>query len=162
MTTNLQHSRRPFGGRPLVGSAFAACLLVGGIAVSVAANPAALLPSGKSVATCQLDYQRADNMWAPFGVPNGSLGTESVALTSGQKKAFLTDWKYEKMRNDGYRYYGSHLRIATNRSGQTMSVTIRGWEGNLLGGITLRTYPVTLAPNTSRQFKHDLVDVLCQ
>jgi hypothetical protein len=129
-------------------------------------QPAGTLPtattSTTTAGTCQFDYQRADNMWAPAGVPKGSLGTESIALVSGQKQVFLTDWKYEKLRNDGARYYGSHLRTATNRSGQTIRLTVRGWVGDLISGTTLKTYPVSLNPNTSAQFRADLVDVLCQ
>ena len=117
--------------------------------------------TGVAVA-CQLDYQRADNMWAPLGVPNGSLGTETLGLATGQKKVFLTDWKYEKVRNDGATYYGSHLRIATNRSAGTISLTVRGWVGDIITGTTLRTYAVGLPPNTSKKFQDDLVDVSCQ
>ena len=117
MTINLQHSRRrPLGGRPPVRFTFAACLLAGITAASVAAKPAAISPRSASFADCQLDYRRADNMWAPEGQPSASLGTETIGLAVGQKKVFITDWKYEKLRNDGTRYYGSHLRIATNRS----------------------------------------------
>ena len=119
-------------------------------------------PGAGSVASCQLEYQRADNMWAPRGVPNGSLGTETIGLAVGQKKAFLTDWKYEKMRNDGTTYYGSHLRIATNRSANAISLTVRGWVGDILSGTTLREYTVGLPPNTSKQFQDDLMNVLCQ
>jgi hypothetical protein len=119
-------------------------------------------PGTGSVPACQLDYQRADNMWAPLGVPNGSLGTETLGLATGQKQAFLTDWKYEKVRNNGTTYYGSHLRIATNRSAGTISLTVRGWVGDIFTGTTLRTYTVGLPPNTSKKFQDDLVDVRCQ
>jgi hypothetical protein len=162
MTTSSQHSRRrPFGGRLIVPSALAACLLAGGTVASVAWRPAAPSPRGESFADCQLDYRRADNMWAPAGQPSASLGTESVGLTAGQKRLFITDWKYEKVRNDGTQYYGSHLRIATNRSARPMSLTVRGWVGDVFN-FALRTYPVSLPAYASKQFKADLVDVLCQ
>ena len=162
MTTNSQPSRRrPFGGRPLVRSAFAACLLAGGTVAIVAAKPAAHPWRGESFADCQLDYRRADNMWAPAGQPSASLGTETIGLVAGQKKAFITDWKYEKLRNDGTRYYGSHLRIATNRSARTIRMTIRGWTGDVFN-FSFKDIPVALLPNTSANLRHDLVDVLCQ
>ena len=163
MTINSQHSRRrTLGGRPPARFALAACLLAGITAASVAAKPAAVSAPGVSVADCQLDYRRADNMWAPEGQPSASLGTETIGLAAGQKRVFITDWKYEKLRNDGATYYGSHLRIATNRSAHPMSLTVRGWVGDIITGMTLRTYPVGLPANTSKQFKADLVDVLCQ
>ena len=114
-----------------------------------------------AVAACQLEYQRADNMWAPFGVPKGSLGTETIGLMVGQKKVFDTDWKYEKVRNDGTSYYGSHLRIATNRSGQTIRLKLWGYVVDLAGW-NLRPFSVSLAPNTSKQFQDDLAEVECQ
>ena len=162
MTTNSQHSRRrPFGGRLIAPSALAACLLAGGTVASVAWRPAAPSPRGESFADCQLDYRRADNMWAPAGQPSASLGTETIELAVSQKRVFITDWKYEKQRNDGTRYYGSHLRIATNRSARPMRLTVRGLVGDLFNW-SIRDYPVSLPPNTSTQFKADLVDVLCQ
>lgn len=162
MTTLLQNSRRRrFGGRPLGWSAMAACLLAGGTVASVAAKPAAISPRSASFADCQLDYRRADNMWAPTGQPSASLGTETIGLAVGQKKVFITDWKYEKLRNDGTRYYGSHLRIATNRSARTIRMTVRGWTGDVFN-FSFRDVPVALLPNTSANLRHDLVDVLCQ
>lgn len=162
MNTMLQHSRRRlFGGRPFVWPALAACLLAGGTVASVAAKPAAISPRSASFADCQLDYRRADNMWAPTGQPSASLGTETIGLAVGQKKVFITDWKYEKLRNDGTRYYGSHLRIATNRSARTIRMTVRGWTGDVFN-FSFRDVPVALLPNTSANLRHDLVDVLCQ
>lgn len=162
MTTNSQHSRRrPLGGHPLVRSAFAACLVAGLTAATTAPSPAAPSGRGESFADCQLDYRRADNMWAPTGQPSASLGTESIGLAVGQKKVFITDWKYEKLRNDGTRYYGSHLRIATNRSGRTIRMTVRGWTGDIFNA-SFRDVPVSLLPNSSANLRHDLVDALCQ
>jgi hypothetical protein len=65
--------------------------------------------------SCTLEYRRADNMWAPAGQPSPSLGVESVIVAKGQARSLLTDWKFEKLRNDGTTYYGSHFRLATNR-----------------------------------------------
>lgn len=73
---------------------------------------------------CMLEYQRADNMWAGPGRPDGSLGVESITLQPGEKKVFITDWRYEKLRNDGTNYYGSHLRIATNKSARRVDVRL--------------------------------------
>ncbi|HEU4566377.1 MAG TPA: hypothetical protein VFS05_17060 [Gemmatimonadaceae bacterium] len=73
---------------------------------------------------CVLEYQRADNMWAAAGRPDGSLGVESIALQPGQKKVFITDWRYEKQRNDGTNFYGSHLRIAANKSARRIDVRL--------------------------------------
>jgi hypothetical protein len=99
-----------------------------------------------------VDYQRADNMWAPFGKPVGALGTESLSLLDGQSKLFFTDWKYEKNRNDGSNYYGSHLRIATNQSTrpvklQTHTALSTGW--------------MTLNAGETKQFQADLAQVSC-
>lgn len=63
-------------------------------------------------AACTLEYQRADNMWAAAGRPDGTLGIETINLLPGQRKVFITDWAYEKRVNDGSNYYGSHLRLA--------------------------------------------------
>ena len=101
---------------------------------------------------CRLDYQRADNMWAPFGKPTGTLGTETISLADGQAKLFFTDWKYEKQRNDGSNYYGSHLRIATNPGTrplklQTQTQLSSGW--------------VTINAGETKQFQSDLAQVSC-
>ena len=101
---------------------------------------------------CRLDYQRADNMWAPFGKPTGTLGTETISLADGQAKLFFTDWKYEKQRNDGSNYYGSHLRIATNPGTrplklQTQTQLSSGW--------------LTINAGETKQFQADLAQVSC-
>jgi hypothetical protein len=101
---------------------------------------------------CRLDYQRADNMWAAFGRPVGSLGTESISLLDGQTRIFITDWKYEKLRNDGANYYGSHLRIATNPGARpvwlrTHTALAAGW--------------LTLNAGETKSFQADLDEVSC-
>ncbi len=40
---------------------------------------------------CRLEYQRADNMWAALGRPDGALGTETLTLQPGETKVFTTD-----------------------------------------------------------------------
>jgi hypothetical protein len=94
------------------------------------ATPPATLPS------CKLDYQRADNMWAAAGRPDGNLGTESIAEAYGQTKVFITDWAYEKRVNDGNNYYGSHLRIATNTGAGVVALRLNNPTAALFGGVT--------------------------
>jgi hypothetical protein len=100
---------------------------------------------------CVLEYQRADNMWAAPGRPDGNLGTETVTFTGW--KDFKTDWTYEKQRNDGVHFYGSHLRVATNRG--TRQVVL--W---IISGIMLSE--VGLQPGQSQQFHDDLRGVDCK
>ena len=67
-----------------------------------------------SAQECRIEYQRADNMWAAPGRPDGQLGSETLTLKPGETKVFSTDWKFEKRRNDGTNYYGSHVRVLRN------------------------------------------------
>jgi hypothetical protein len=101
---------------------------------------------------CVLEYQRADNMWAAFGRPDGGLGTETISVSPGATKYFNTDWGNERLRNDGTHYYGSHLRIATNTGSRQVVLRIRTpvWFGE-----------VSLLPGQSQQFQHDLTWVRC-
>lgn len=117
---------------------------------------------------CKLDYQRADNMWAAFGRPDGPLGTEKISLPPAQNKVFNTDWTYEKKRNDGSNYYGSHLRIATNVGSnvgsntirlQLRSVTLTGLEVFLRTGTD--TFWIRMAPGRAEQFQADLMEMAC-
>ena len=121
--------------------------------------PAQPAPSGESMEACVLDYRRADNMWA--GQPSASLGTETITLAVGQKLTFITDWRYEKLRNDGTHFYGSHLRVATNRSSRTVRMELRGWVGNIFD-FRYTVYPVAIGPNNGGLFSADLVSVTCQ
>jgi hypothetical protein len=122
-------------------------------------------PGGGSLASCRLDFQRADNMWAGFGAPTGSLGTESISLSPGQNKVFITDWKYEKQPNDGTNFYGSHLRIGANPTSSTIRLHLRSWT---LTGLQVfartgnDTFWIRLDPNTNRQFQADLMEVFCE
>ena len=88
----------------------------------------ALTLSARPIAaqSCILEYSRANNMWAGWGSPGGELPTETVTLKAGEKKVFATDWAYEKQRNDGTTYYGSHLRRAVNRGSSPVQVRLRG------------------------------------
>ena len=122
-------------------------------------------PGGGSPASCRLDFQRADNMWAAFGSPTGSLGAESISLAPGQNKVFVTDWKYEKQPNDGPNFYGSHLRIGANPTSSTIrlhlrSLTLTGLQVFARTGND--TFWIRLDPNTTRQFQADLMEVFCE
>ncbi len=106
-------------------------------------------------ASCKLDYQRADNMWAAAGRPDGLLGVESITLKAGENKVFITDWKYEKQRNDGVTYYGSHLRVATNSSSRPIRLQVVTAAGMVMS-------TVRLDPNTRKEFRDDLNAVYCE
>ena len=114
--------------------------------------------------TCLLEYQRADNMWAGFGMPTGILGVESISMRAGDSKYFITDWKYEKTRNDGTTYYGSHLRVATNKGQRRVAIQVKTLD--ITGLISFvrtgtNTYRVTLEPGTVTKFRADLMEVAC-
>ena len=94
-------------------------------------------------------------MWAAFGRPDGLLGVESITLAAAEHKVFITDWKYEKQRNDGTTYYGSHLRMATNASSRPVRL-------QLISGAGAVTSTVRLDPNTSKEFQADLREVSCE
>ena len=121
--------------------------------------------------SCVLEYQRADNMWAAFGRPDGALGTETITLAPGTSRVFVTDWKYEKTRNDGTNYYGSHLRIATNKGQIPATVevvsatsTVESMLGNFLGGaikLAWNRARVGMAQSSTRQYRADLAVVSC-
>ena len=101
---------------------------------------------------CTLEDQRADNMWAAEGRADGSLGIESITLLPGQTKVFITDWRYEKRRNDGTNHYGSHLRLARvpGDSGPTHFRLVNVWETQ------------QLQPGSGwKSYRHDLQEVRC-
>ena len=130
----------------------------------------AVAPSS-SAQSCTLEYQRADNMWAAFGRPDGALGKETVAVPVGTTKVLATDWKYEKKRNDGTNYYGSHLRIVANTGTTPVQVMIvsaalnfRMMLDNVMTGskeLSWNSGLVTIDPGASRLFKSDLGEVRC-
>ena len=104
---------------------------------------------------CKLEYQRADNMWAAAGRPDGNLGVETIAFAGpNQSQSFNTDWRYEKLRNDGRNFYGSHLRIAKNAGARQVVLK--------LVTATKHYEDVSLQPGQSQQFQHDLRAVLCR
>lgn len=74
----------------------------------------------------QPDYWRADNMWAAAGKPDGQLGKETISLLSGKARVFVTDWRYEKRRNDGTDFYGSHGRFLQNTGSVPIDVVLKG------------------------------------
>ena len=105
---------------------------------------------GAAVGSCALDYERADNMWATR--PDGDLGVESITLQWGQMKVFSTDWRYEKLRNDGTNYYGSHLRRATNRGTTLVRVrTVAPFSGGY----------DNIPPGVTHAYQADLAEVSC-
>jgi len=136
-------------------------------------------------APCVFEYRRADNMWSDWGRPDGLIGAETITLQPGQKKVFVTDWSYEKQRNDGTNFYGSHLRRAVNRGSGPLQIRLRGPAsmftfaktavtlasnllqntafgavGGKLVGIVLGSSP-TFQPGDSALFRHDLAEVSC-
>jgi hypothetical protein len=136
-------------------------------ATPITTTPATSTPATATPApaSCRVDYQRADNMWAAFGRADGQLGTESIALPPGQSRVFVTDWKYEKQRNDGTNFYGSHLRIASNPTARPVRLQLRT---TTLTGLLIfartgsDTFWIRLDPNASKQFQADLMEVYCE
>ncbi|HKP16377.1 MAG TPA: hypothetical protein VJT85_09930 [Gemmatimonadaceae bacterium] len=142
-------------------------------------------PAFAQTAPCVFEYRRADNMWANWGRPDGLIGTETITLQPGQKKVFVTDWSYEKQKNDGTNFYGSHLRRAVNRGAGPLQIKVRGpgsmfsfakvaaalvsttLQPTVLGGtagafvkLVLGSSP-TFQPGDSALFRHDLAEVSC-
>ena len=93
------------------------------VLVSLAAVAASALAQ-----ECKIEYQRADNMWAAPGRPDGQLGTETLTLKPGETKVLNTDWKYEKRRNDGTNFYGSHVRVLRNTGNLPVRLAMKGNE----------------------------------
>jgi hypothetical protein len=87
-------------------------------------------------------------MWAT----DGNLGPETVTVSPGWKRWFITDWKYEKLRNDGVRFYGSHLRVAKNTGTMNVGLSIKNQFGSKL---------VPMQPGQTQQFRDDLEYVFC-
>jgi hypothetical protein len=114
-----------------------------------------------------LQYWRADNMWAAPGRPDGNLGMESITLADGQKRVFVTDWKYEKTRNDGTNFYGSHGRRLTNSGSRPVDVKLTTFNDILptmlakLTAAALKLPPnyIRLSPGTTVEIKADIQEV---
>lgn len=113
---------------------------------------------------CTLEYQRADNMWAAPGRPDGALGTETLTLQPGETKVFTTDWKYEKQRNDGRNYYGSHVRTVRNAGRRQINLVFRGNElkvGGIIGQLVGDRGLSTLKPGARGNVRADLMEASC-
>ena len=155
------------------------------LAASVLGLVISASPASAQTAPCVFEFRRADNMWASWGRPDGLLGSETITLQPGQKKVFATDWSYEKQRNDGTNFYGSHLRRAVNRGAGPLQIKLRGpgsmfafakqmvtlasntlqsnafgEKGSVLVSLTLGSSP-TFQPGDSALFRHDLAEVSC-
>jgi len=142
-------------------------------------------PASAQMTPCVFEYRRADNMWSNWGRPDGLLGAETITLQPGQKKVFVTDWSYEKKRNDGANFYGSHLRRAVNRGAGPLQIKVRGpasmytfasvaaklvtnltsgtvfgTQAGMLVSLVLGSSP-TFQPGDSALFRHDLAEVSC-
>jgi hypothetical protein len=117
---------------------------------------------------CVLEYQRADNMWAALGRPDGQLGTERITLQPGQSRTFVTDWAYEKRRNDGTNYYGSHARIVKNAGDRPVSVRVRGEvkspggvTGGMMGAVIYNNQRLAVEPTRTVEMKADILEASC-
>jgi hypothetical protein len=110
-------------------------------------------PTPRPPDVCTFEYRRADNMWAPLGVPEGNLGVETITVKPGRSQYLKTDWKYEKLRNDGTTYYGTHLRIARNRGKRRIDLRVTD-----PGGLRRDAY---VNPGETRKFQHDVFLVKC-
>jgi hypothetical protein len=91
---------------------------------------------------------------------------ETVSLEPGQSRIFLTDWKYEKLRNDGTNYYGSHGRRLKNSAAQVIDVKLSSLEGilsSLLGALAAGapTGYIRLKPDQTVDIKADIQQVSC-
>ena len=139
------------------------------LAISLLAVLAAMAGPAAAQQQCTLEYQRADNMFAAPGRPDGFLGTETLTLQAGEKRVFNTDWKYEKQRNDGANYYGSHLRIARNTGKRPMHLVLRGDLSALRGAIGAAVLAQEgsdrargiLNPGATWTLRNDLMEVSC-
>jgi hypothetical protein len=114
---------------------------------------------------CRIEYQRADNAMAGPGRPDGPLGTETLTLKPGETKVFNTDWKFEKRRNDGSNYYGSHVRILRNTGSLPARLSLKG-NDKITGGLAMQVAGQKaigeIKPGQSAtQLRHDLEEVTC-
>lgn len=115
---------------------------------------------------CSIEYQRADNMMAAAGRPDGNLGKETLTLQAGETKVFNTDWKYEKRRNDGRNYYGSHMRIVRNTGQRPVKLSLRGNDRFSVGGVASqvigdRVIGEIKPGQSADNLRADLMEVAC-
>ena len=123
------------------------------------------LPAAALAQECRIEYQRADNMWAQLGRPDGALGTETLTLKPGERKVLITDWKYEKQKNDGTNYYGSHVRIMRNAGQQPVEVVVvpgaMGAMPRLVNRLDGNRGIGMLKPGESEPLQVDLAEAFC-
>jgi hypothetical protein len=107
-------------------------------------------------------------MWADFGRPDGFLGVETISLGNGLAKVFVTDWAYEKQRNDGVNYYGSHLRVATNPGAGVVQLRLKNPASAMFGSIGAAVASklggpdwLIMKPGDRASFRDDLMEVHC-
>ncbi len=110
-------------------------------------------------------------MWAAVGRPDGNLGQETITVADGQMRVFATDWKYEKTRNDGTNFYGSHGRRLKNSGSRPVDVKLTTFNEilpSMLGQLTaaataklLKLPPnfIRLEPGQSVDIKADIQEV---
>ena len=114
--------------------------------------------------TSKLDYWRADNMWAAAGRPDGELGQETVSLDGASRRVFVTDWRYEKRRNDGTNFYGSHGRRLTNSGTTDLYVRLAGGRDGAtpqqyVGALINGGFVARLPAGTTVAIKNDIAEV---
>ena len=130
------------------------CAVLAGLAATLVATPSAAQSTAWEY-YCQISYYRADNMWGSKNDAYKSLGEESFRLNQGAVKDFVTDWKYEKKRNDGTTFYGSHARLLANHGNHSATFFLS--QGPLLG-----PKQVVLPPNSSVEVRNDIISVVCR
>jgi hypothetical protein len=103
-------------------------------------------------------------MWAAAGRPDGNLGMEEVSVQPGQRRVFVTDWRYEKQRNDGTNYYGSHGRKLKNSGSTDVFVRLTSYPSSSLRGYLTKTQTrgeLKLTPGSTVDIKADIIEVSC-
>ena len=125
------------------------------VALAVWASTAAAQSPSDWYYYCDIHYYRADNMWGSKADAYKSLGEESFRLDKNAPKDFVTDWKYEKKRNDGRTFYGSHARVLANKGNHHATFYIN--EGGPFG-----SKEIVLPPNSSIEVRGDIISVICR
>lgn len=136
------------------------------VLLAVLAAVFAAVAGAAAAQECRIEYQRADNAMSAAGRPDGALGTETLTLKPGETKVFNTDWKFEKRRNDGSNYYGSHVRIMRNTGSLPVRLSLKGTEAlsGLFGAATTVAGKATGGLNAGQSatnLRHDLEEVTC-
>ena len=123
---------------------------------TLGAAPAATTPAS-SADECKLNFARANNMWGTSDDALKSLGWETITMQPGQKRAFVTDWRYEKTRNDGQTYYGSHGRRYKNVGTRIVKVARKG--ATVASSTQVMTFYID--PGQETLGSGDIVEVAC-